>query len=89
MELLAISEKTTVFEVLESPRRDGGGPCVSLRVVHGYGSAGPGIFDSLDSGRNGSSHCVSFGRSGIMKIKSEHSALALEGNRILKRLSQI
>ena len=62
MGLLAISEKTIVFEV-ESPRRGEGKPCVSLRVVHGYGSVGPGIFDSLDSRQNGNSHCVSFGRS--------------------------
>ena len=62
MGLLAISEKTIVFEV-ESPRRGEGKPCVLLRVVHGYGSVGPGIFDSLDSRQNGNSHCVSFRRS--------------------------
>lgn len=86
MGLLAISEKTTVFEVWRVLGK-GGGPCVSLRVVHGYGSAGPGIFDSWIQGET-ATHTVYVWNQSIMKIKSENSALALEGNRILKRLSQ-
>lgn len=38
-------------------------PCVALKAPPCCGSVGPGIFASVDSGLNGNTHCVSFGKS--------------------------
>lgn len=54
-----------------------------------FASVALGIFDCVDLRQDGSAHCVSCGRSDDGKKKSENSTLALERNRIQKRLSQI
>lgn len=89
MGLLAISEKTTVFEVWGVL----GEEKVS-RVCHSgwYTAMGLRVQAFLTAWIQGkmATHTVyPLADQNIMKIKSENSALALEGNRIQKRLSQI